>query len=137
MITAAGDEMKSFTTVIMRYNMNPLANYDKVTMKTRFTSETDVHFYLLIQALDKNGQKKGQVTVIDTEIIAGEEYSFNNIFNLSTYSFNDPECILNIILQFGIEESYNPFTNFKLLELSMVGGLMYNIPVEYNCYTIQ
>ena len=137
LITAAGDEMKSFTNVIMRYNLNPLANYDKVTMKTRFTSETDVHFYLLIQALDKNGQKKGQVTVIDTEVIAGEEYSFNNIFNLSTYSFNDPECILNIILQFGIEESYNPFTNFKLMELSMVGGLMYNIPVEYNCYTIQ
>ena len=137
LITAAGDEMKSFTNVIMRYNLNPLANYDEVTMKTRFTSETDVHFYLLIQALDKNGQKKGQVTVIDTEVIAGEEYSFNNIFNLSTYSFNDPECILNIILQFGIEESYNPFTNFKLMELSMVGGLMYNIPVEYNCYTIQ
>lgn len=137
LINTVGDPMKSFTNVRIRYNLNPLSNYDKVTMKTKFTCESDVHFYLMIQSLDKNGEKLGQVTIIDTDVIAGEEYIFDNIFNLSNYSFNDPEAVLNIILQFGSEESYSPVTNFKLTQFSIVQGIMYNIPVIDKNYTIQ
>lgn len=127
----------SYTYAYISYLSNPFIAYDKITMNAKFTCESDTHFYLIIQSLDEENNITNRVTVIDQEIVAGEVYDKWNIFNLSRYNFNDETKEIRIMLQFGNSSSYNAVTNFKLLGLSIVEGLMYKIPPINKSYTLQ
>ena len=67
-INTSGDAVKSYTYAYINYKNNPLVNYDQVTMHTKFSCDSNVRFYVIIQALDVSGTVVNRVTVIDQEI---------------------------------------------------------------------
>ena len=135
-VNTNGSDMKSYTYAQLCYNANPLTSHDTVSVRCRFSSENNVHFYLILQALNQDGSKLGQVTLIDKELIANEEYTTDNIFNLSKYKFNDPSAILNIIFQFGDSDNFGEVVNFKFKEISIADGIVYNVPIIHKEYTL-
>ena len=136
-INTSGDTLKSYTYAYMDYKKNPLVNYDQVTMHTKFICDSAVRFYVIIQALDVSGTVVNRVTVIDQEIQPGNLYDLWNIFKLSSYNFNDETVELRIMFQFGNSTAYSEVTNFKLVEFSIVEGIMYRIDSVNKKYTLQ
>lgn len=135
-INTGSGVMTSYTYAQLLYVNNPLIDYNQVTMYTKFTCESNVHFYMILQVVNNNDNVVKQVTLIDQEMASGEIYEKYNIFNLSTYEFNNPNYSFRIIFQFGLGSNYSPVNNFKLLDMSIVEGINYKTKVNHKKYSL-